>query len=99
MADDEGEWLTPDEVNSRYGDHWCRGFLTLVDEEAGMVRIVEECTVKGTVDWDSWNRRRASGIVKDVSVEGTTLTMDGRTRTPGARVWRVAGLSAAIGGT
>jgi methanogenesis imperfect marker protein 11 len=47
-----------------------------VDEEAGMVRIVEECTVKGTVEWDSWNRRRASGIVQDVSVEGTTLTMD-----------------------
>lgn len=69
-------WLTPEEVHARYGDHWCRGFLTLVDEEVGMVRIVEECTVKGTVEWDMWNRRRASGIVKDVSVEGTTLTMD-----------------------
>jgi methanogenesis imperfect marker protein 11 len=61
-----------------FGDHWCRGFLTMVDEEAGMIRIVEECTVKGTVDWDLWNRRRAAGIVKDVSVEGTTLTMDAR---------------------
>lgn len=59
-----------------FGEHWCRGFLTLVDEEAGMVRIVEECSVKGTVEWDLWNRRRAAGIVRDVRVEGTTLTMD-----------------------
>jgi len=41
-----------------------------------MVRIVEECSVKGTVEWDMWNRRRAAGIVRSVSVEGTTLTMD-----------------------
>lgn len=59
-----------------FGEHWCRGFLTLVDEEEGMVRIVEECSVKGTVEWDLWNRRRAAGIVRDVRVEGTTLTMD-----------------------
>ena len=78
MAKDDGEWLTPEEVHQRYGDHWCQGFLTLVDEDAGMVRIVEECTVKGTVEWDMWNRRRAAGIVTDVSVEGTTLTMDAR---------------------
>jgi len=71
-----GEWLTPEEVHQMFGEHWCRGFLTLVDEEAGMVRIVEECSVKGTVEWDLWNRRRAAGIVRDVRVEGTTLTMD-----------------------
>jgi methanogenesis imperfect marker protein 11 len=76
VTDDEGEWLTPEQVHERFGDHWCRSFLTLVDEEAGMVRIVEECSVKGTVEWDLWNRRRAAGIVKDVRVEGTTLTMD-----------------------
>ncbi|UCC92241.1 MAG: hypothetical protein JSW25_06085 [Thermoplasmata archaeon] len=68
--------MTPEQVHEMYGDHWCQCFLTLVDERAGMVRIVEECTVKGTVDWDSWNRRRAEGIVRDVTVEGTTLTMD-----------------------
>ncbi len=71
-----GEWLTPEEVHGMFGEHWCRGFLTLVDEEEGMVRIVEECSVKGTVEWDLWNRRRAAGIVRDVRVEGTTLTMD-----------------------
>ncbi|MCK5414574.1 MAG: hypothetical protein KAJ35_04245 [Thermoplasmata archaeon] len=76
MTDGDGEWLTPEEVHERYGDHWCRGLLTLVDEEIGMVRIVEECSVKGTVEWDLWNRRRAAGIVKAVSVDGTTLTMD-----------------------
>ncbi len=76
MTEEDGEWLTPEEVNRRFGDHWCKGFLTLVDQDAGMVRIVEECTVKGTVEWDLWNRRRAAGIVKDVRVDGTTLTMD-----------------------
>jgi methanogenesis imperfect marker protein 11 len=78
VTDEEGEWLTPEQVHAKFGDHWCKCFLTLVDEEAGMVRIVEECTVKGTVEWDSWNRRRAAGIVTDVRVEGTTLTMDAR---------------------
>ncbi len=73
---DLGEWLTPEQVHRMHGDHWCQAFLTLVDEDAGMVRIVEECSVKGTVEWDLWNRRRAGGIVRSVSVEGTTLTMD-----------------------
>ena len=73
---DEGDWLTPEQVNQRFGDHFCRGFMTLVDETAGMVRIVEECSVKGTVEWDLWNRKRAAGIVRDVQVDGTTLTMD-----------------------
>ncbi len=76
MSDDLGDWLTPEEVHQRYGEHWCRSFLTLVDEAAGMVRIIEECSVKGTVEWDLWNRKRAAGIVRDVRVEGTTLTMD-----------------------
>jgi methanogenesis imperfect marker protein 11 len=78
VTGEDGEWLTPEEVNACFGDHWCKGFMTLVDEEAGMVRIVEECTVKGTVEWDLWNRKRAAGIVEDVRVEGTTLTMDAR---------------------
>lgn len=71
-----GEWMTPEQVHRMYGDHWCQAFLTLVDEDAGLVRIIEECSVKGTVEWDLWNRRRAGGIVRSVSVEGTTLTMD-----------------------
>ncbi len=78
MTGEDGEWLTPEEVHARFGDHWCKGFLTLVDERAGMVRIIEECTVKGTVEWDLWNRKRAAGIVTDVRVEGTTLIMDAR---------------------
>ncbi len=76
MTADEEEWLTPEQVHERFGDHWCRGFLTLVDEGAGLVRIVEECTVRGTIEWDLWNRKRAAGIVQDVRVEGTTLIMD-----------------------
>jgi methanogenesis imperfect marker protein 11 len=76
VPDENGEWLTPEQVHQRFGDHWCRGFLTLVDEGEGLVRIVEECTVRGTIEWDLWNRKRAAGIVKDVKVEGTTLVMD-----------------------
>ncbi|NIP36503.1 MAG: hypothetical protein GWN18_16220, partial [Thermoplasmata archaeon] len=57
----------------RFGEHWCLGLMTLVDEEAGLVRIVEECSVRGTIEWDLWNRKRAAGIVKDVRVEGATL--------------------------
>ncbi len=75
---DESEWLTPEQVHERFGEAWCRGFLTLVDEGANRVRIVEECTVKGTVEWDLWNRRRAAGLIEEVKVEGTTLTMDAR---------------------
>jgi methanogenesis imperfect marker protein 11 len=76
VAEEYGEWLTPEQVNERFGEHWCKGLLTLVDEEAGMVRIVEECSVRGTIEWDLWNRRRAAGIVKRVEVEGNTLIMD-----------------------
>jgi methanogenesis imperfect marker protein 11 len=76
--DGPGEWLTPDEVHARHGDAFCRGFLTLVDPARGRVRIIEECTVKGTVEWDMWNRLRARGVCEAVRVEGTTLVMDAR---------------------
>jgi methanogenesis imperfect marker protein 11 len=76
VAQEYGEWLTPEQVHERFGEHWCKGFLTLVDDEAGLVRIVEECSVRGTIEWDLWNRRRAAGIVKRVEVEGNTLIMD-----------------------
>lgn len=76
MSSGEGEWLTPEEVHDRFGDAWARDFLTLVDESLGRVRIVEECSVRGTVEWDLWNRKRAAGVVRDVRVDGTTLTMD-----------------------
>ncbi len=78
MTDGQGEWLTPEQVRERFGGAWCRGFITLVDERAGRVRIIEECTVKGTVEWDLWNRRRAAGVVEDVRVDGTTLITDAR---------------------
>ncbi len=74
----KGEWLSPEQVRARHGDGFCRGFLTLVDERAQRVRIVEECSVKGTVEWDLWNRLRAGGAVEECRLEGTTLVMDAR---------------------
>lgn len=78
MTPTDGEWLTPAQVHERYGDAFCKGFLTLVDPRASMVRIVEECSVKGTVEWDLWNRQRAGGAVEAIRLEGTTLLMDAR---------------------
>jgi methanogenesis imperfect marker protein 11 len=66
------------QVRERFGEAWCSSFITLVDQSVGRVRIIEECTVKGTVEWDLWNRRRAAGVVEDVRVDGTTLLMDAR---------------------
>ena len=78
MPDDEDGWLTPEQVRARHGEAFCRGLLTLVDERARRVRIVEECSVKGTVEWDYWNRLRAGGVVEGCRLEGTTLVMDAR---------------------
>jgi len=76
VSEGDGEWLTPAQVHERHGEAFCRGFLTLVDPRASRVRIVEECSVKGTVEWDLWNRQRAGGAVEAIRVEGTTLIMD-----------------------
>jgi len=75
---EDGGWLTPEQVRARHGDAFCRSFLTLVDERARRVRIVEECSVKGTVEWDLWNRLRAGGVLDGCRLEGTTLVMDAR---------------------
>src|SRR5512137_1026152 len=68
--------LKPDAIAKKYGKLFCRGIYTMVDEENGVARIVEECSAKGPVEWDAVNRKRAGGAITDIRVEGTTLIMD-----------------------
>jgi methanogenesis imperfect marker protein 11 len=68
--------LRPEQVRERYGKLFCRGFFTMVDEENGMAQIVEKCVSRGPVEWDTVNRKRAGGILKDIKLEGVTITMD-----------------------
>ncbi|MCL1978957.1 MAG: DUF1743 domain-containing protein [Methanomassiliicoccaceae archaeon] len=68
--------LRPDEVRQKYGQLFCRGFLTMVDEENGIAQIVEKCISKGPGEWDVVNRKRSGGVIKDIRMDGQTLIMD-----------------------
>ena len=68
--------LTPSEVRKRFGINFCGGFITIVDRERGLVRIVEKCIARGPVEWDHANRIRAGGALKSSRIDGTTLIMD-----------------------
>ncbi len=70
--------LTPEEVTERFGEHFCQGFFTLVDEKNGIAQVIDVCIAKGPVEWDAVNRRKAGGVITGVRVEGTTLIMDAR---------------------
>lgn len=72
------ETLTPGEVRKRHGQMFSKRLITMVDERAGKVKIVEECCAQGPVEWDAMNRLRAGGVVEHVEVQGTTLIMDAR---------------------
>ena len=68
--------LRPDQVRQRYGEMFCQGFFTMVDEKAGRARIVEVCQAKGPKEWDIVNRRRTGGIIRGIREEGSLLIMD-----------------------
>ncbi len=68
--------LRPDEVKQKYGPLFCRGFLTMVDEERGIAQIVEKCISKGPGEWDVVNRKRSGGVITDIRMDGQTLIMD-----------------------
>ncbi|MEM2944336.1 MAG: DUF1743 domain-containing protein [Methanomassiliicoccales archaeon] len=68
--------LTPKEVKDRFGPLFCKKYITMVDEENGIARIIDDCIAKGPVEWDAVNRKRAGGVITDVRVEGTTLIID-----------------------
>ena len=68
--------LRPDEVRNKYGQLFCKGFLTMVDEENGIAQIVEKCIARGPGEWDVVNRKRSGGVIKDIRMNGHTLIMD-----------------------
>jgi methanogenesis imperfect marker protein 11 len=68
--------LRPDEVRAEYGKMFCQGFYTMVDEKAGVAKIVEKCVARGPVEWDVVNRKRTGGVITDIDVQGYTMIMD-----------------------
>ena len=70
------ETLTPEEVEKRFGKMFSDRLITMIDESAGKVRIIEMCTAQGPVEWDAVNRWRAGGIVEKIDVHGNWLIMD-----------------------
>ncbi len=68
--------LRPDEVRAKYGEMFCRGLITMVDEKNNCAQIVEQCTVRGTMEWDLVNRKRTRGIIEDIRLDGEKLIMD-----------------------
>src|SRR5512136_619176 len=67
--------LTPKDIREKHGPLFSKRLITLVDEEAGKAKVIEECTAQGPVEWDAVNRLRAHGVVEHVEVLGTTLVM------------------------
>lgn len=68
--------LTPEDVRAKYGPMFCKGLYTIVDERNGIARIIEVCSSRGPVEWDSLNRKRSEGIVRDISLDGNTMVTD-----------------------
>jgi methanogenesis imperfect marker protein 11 len=68
--------LSPEEIKQKFGQYFCRGIYTMVDEKNNVAQIIEECSAKGPVEWDAVNRKRAKGAITKIRVEGTTLIMD-----------------------
>ncbi len=68
--------LRPDEVRAKYGPMFCKGLYTIVDEKNGLVKIIETCSARGPIEWDTVNRRRTGGAIYDMRLDGYTLTMD-----------------------
>ena len=87
--------LKPEEVREKYGKMFCKGFYTIVDEKNGVAQIIETCTSRGPIEWDIVNRRRTGGVITDLRLEGTTVTMDAIV---GERELRFGPASAELGG-
>jgi methanogenesis imperfect marker protein 11 len=67
--------LTPDDVQQRFGRLFAKKFLVMVDERAGIAEILEQCSARGTIEWDAMNRSRAGGVVTGCLVDGTSMTL------------------------
>jgi methanogenesis imperfect marker protein 11 len=70
--------LVPDEVKKRFGPLFSRKFLVMVDERAGTAEIREQCSARGTIEWDAMNRKRAGGAVMGIAVQGSSMTIHAR---------------------
>ena len=70
--------LRPDEVRSKYGPMFCKGLYTIVDEKNGLAKIIETCSARGPIEWDTVNRKRTGGVIYDMRLDGYTLTMDAK---------------------
>ncbi len=70
--------LKPEEVKSRFGPLFAQKFLVMVDEPAGTAEILEQCRVRGTIEWDAMNRKRAGGAVQSCEVEGSSMVIRAR---------------------
>lgn len=68
--------LRPDEVRQKYGEMFCRGFFTMVDEDNGVAQIVEKCVAQGPGEWDVVNRRRTGGVITNIVQKSGSLVMD-----------------------
>ena len=68
--------MKPEEVRQKFGQMFCRGLVTMVDEKNGIAQIIEHCSSKGPSEWDIVNRKRTGGIINDIRSEGTTIVMD-----------------------
>jgi methanogenesis imperfect marker protein 11 len=67
--------LGPDEVKQRFGPRFTQRFLVMIDERSETAEILEQCRVRGTIEWDAMNRKRAGGAVSGCYVEGTSMTI------------------------
>lgn len=70
--------LLPDDVKQRFGPLFSQKFLVMVDERTGSAEILEQCRVRGTIEWDAMNRNRAGGAVNRCNVDGTTMIIHAR---------------------
>ncbi len=70
--------LTPEQVEKKYGKTFCKRFITLVDEKAGKIKIIESCTSVGPSEWDIVNMRRSKGLVSNVVDRHGTMEIDAR---------------------
>jgi methanogenesis imperfect marker protein 11 len=69
---------TPEQVRERFGPLFSKKFLVMVDEQAGIAEILEQCQSRGTIEWDAMNRARARGAVITCAVEGAAMTIQAR---------------------
>lgn len=68
--------LTPAEAEKKYGKTFCKRYITLVDEKAGKVKIIESCVSVGPSEWDVINLRRSKGVVKNVENKHGSIEID-----------------------